>query len=100
MANKLRFTASLPPSGQAKWHQLWRKYQIKSRAAIRREKPRTACHSWFFLYCAKEKTAEDSPDNLAGRKLGRNNGTAREYSSKAAPCCSCNSFSSRRITMK
>jgi competence protein ComEC len=62
-----------------------RKYQITSKSARSSKKPKAACHSWFFLYCAKENAPAESPESLAGVSRGRKRGTARTYSSKEAP---------------
>ena len=73
---------------------------IKTRTPRSSKKPRAARHSWFFLYCAKEKASEDPAGSFQGRKRGRKRGTALAYSRKAAPCRKRSSFSSRRITVK
>src|SRR5438552_8235593 len=57
-----------------------RKYQIETRTPRSSRKPRAACHSWFFLYCANEKAPEDPAGHFEGRKQGRKSGTARAYS--------------------
>src|SRR5260370_13522983 len=85
---------------QTRQHQCRRKPQITSKKTKRNKKPTAACHSWFFLYWAKEKEPAESPGSLAAVRRGKKSGTARAYSSKDAPGRTRSSLASRRITME
>src|SRR6266481_16705 len=76
------------------------KRHLGSKTRRRNEETTAACHSWFFLYCAKENEPVESPGSFAAVRRGIKSGTTRAYSLKDAPWRMWSSCASRRITME
>src|SRR5258708_20304975 len=101
MANGWRLPGSVGGWVRQKGQRQWRgKRHHSSKTKRRNKKPTAACHSWFFLYWAKENEPPESPGSFAAVSRGIKSGTARAYSSKDAPWRKWSSCASRRITME
>src|SRR5260370_42187765 len=99
MANGWRLPASLRAwVRQTRQRQCRGKRHLSSKTKRRNKKPTAACHSWFFLYWAKENEPAESPGSFAAGSRGIKSGTERAYSSKEAPWREWRSWPWRRIT--